>query len=113
MTREPASASGSGARRDLVAATTDLFLQPTGSPTQYEVIADAQIVSRITLSNSLRHHNKPWVWSINLAFSDGHDPVHGFEATRDVAIQAFARSWFGDNHRSPVARLRRVADSCR
>ena len=81
----------------MVAAMTDLFLQPTGSPTQYEVIADAQIVSRITLSNSLRHHNKPWVWSINLAFSDGHDPVHGFEATRDEAMHAFARSWFGEN----------------
>ena len=60
------------------ASGPDLFLQPTGSPTQYEVIADAQIVSRITLSNSLRHHNKPWVWSINLAFSDGHDPVSCF-----------------------------------
>ena len=30
---------------------TDLLLQPTGSPTQYEVIADAQIVGRITLSS--------------------------------------------------------------
>ena len=73
------------------------FLQPTGSPTQYEVIADAQIVGRITLSSSLRHHSKPWVWSIALAFSDGHDPVHGFEATRDEAMHAFARSWFGEN----------------
>ena len=41
---------------------TDLLLQPTGSPTQYEVIADAQIVGRITLSSSLRNHSEPWVW---------------------------------------------------
>jgi hypothetical protein len=27
------------------------------------------------------------VWSIDLAFSDGHDPVHGFEATREAAMQ--------------------------
>jgi hypothetical protein len=91
----------SGARRERIGRgdDTDLFLQPTGSPTQYEVIADAQIVGRITLSSSLRHHSKPWVWSIALAFSDGHDPVHGFEATRDEAMHAFARSWFGENQR--------------
>ena len=66
MTREPASASDlARCGRGLVAATTDLFLQPTGS--------------------------------IALAFSDGPDPVHGFEATRDEAMQAFARSWFGEN----------------
>ena len=48
MTREPASASDPARRgRGLVAAMTDLFLQPTGSPTQYEVIADAQIVGRV------------------------------------------------------------------
>jgi hypothetical protein len=41
---------------------TDLLLQPTGTPTQYEAITDAQIVGRITLSSSLRNHSKPWVW---------------------------------------------------
>ena len=41
---------------------TDLLLQPTGTPTQYEAITDAKIVGRITLSSSLRNHSKPWVW---------------------------------------------------
>jgi hypothetical protein len=40
---------------------------------------------------------KPWVWSIDLAFSHGRDPVHGFAATREAAMRAFARSWFGEN----------------
>jgi hypothetical protein len=39
---------------------TDLLLQPT-DPTQYEVIADAQIVGRITLSSSLRNHSESWI----------------------------------------------------
>jgi hypothetical protein len=67
VTRELANASDPvrGGRR-LVAAMTDLFLQPTGSPAQYEVIADAQVAGRITLSSSLRNYGKPWVWSINL-----------------------------------------------
>jgi hypothetical protein len=72
---------------------TDLLLQPTGNPTQYEVIADGQIVGRIALFSALRGHRRPWVWTIDLAFHEGHDPAHGFEATREAAIQAFARSW--------------------
>ena len=80
--------------RGLVAAMTDLLLQPTGSPTQYEVIADGQIVGRISLVSALR--NKPWVWSIDLPFSEGHEPVHVFEATREAAMHSFAKTWFRD-----------------
>ena len=32
----------------------------------------------------------PWMWTI--AFSD-REPAHGYEATRQAAMQAFARSW--------------------
>ena len=77
---------------------TDLLLQPTGNPSQYEVIEDEQIVGRISLFHALRDHRKPWVWSIDLAFSAGHERVHGFEATLEAAMQAFARSW----HEPPV-----------
>jgi hypothetical protein len=58
------------------------------------MIADAQIVGRITLFSALRDHPRPWVWTIDLALSDGRDPTHGFEATREGAMRAFARSWF-------------------
>ena len=74
-------------------AMTDLLLQPTGNPTRYEVIADGQIVGRIALLSSLRDHSRPWVWSIDLAFYKRHDRAHGFEATREAALQAFARCW--------------------
>jgi hypothetical protein len=60
----------------------------------HEVIADAQIVGRIALFSALRDHRKPWVWTIYLALSDGRDPTHGFEPTREAAMQAFGRSWF-------------------
>ena len=74
---------------------TDLLLKSiTGNPSQYEVIADEQIVGRIALYSALRDHRKPWVWSIDLAFSAGRERVHGFEATREAAMQAFAGSWF-------------------
>ena len=75
---------------------TDLLLQPTGNPSQYEVIADEQIVGRIALYSALRGHRKPWVWSIDLAFSAGRERVHGFEPTREAAMKAFAKAWEGE-----------------
>jgi hypothetical protein len=72
---------------------TDLLLQPTGNPTQYEVMADGQIVGRIALFSALRDHSRPWVWTIDLAFYQATDPAHGFASTRDAAMQAFARCW--------------------
>jgi hypothetical protein len=73
---------------------TDLLLQPTGNPSQYEVIADGQTIGRIALFSALRDHRRPWVWTIHPTFHEGHDPAHGFEATRDAALQAFTRCWF-------------------
>ena len=70
---------------------TDLLLRSTtGNPSQYEVIADEEIVGRIARYNALQ--SKPWVWSVDLAFQEGRHPTHGFEATREAAMQAFARS---------------------
>ena len=66
---------------------TNLLLQPTGS-TQYEVIADGQIVGRIALFSALQDRSKLWIWTIDLAFTDGRERTHGFEATRDAAMQA-------------------------
>ena len=74
---------------------TDLLLQTTENPSQYEVIKDGKIVGRISLFHALRDRKKPWIWSIDLAFSAGHERMHGFEETRYDALQAFARSWYG------------------
>ena len=38
---------------------TDLLLQPTGNPTQYEVIVGDQIVGRIALFRALRDDSRP------------------------------------------------------
>ena len=52
---------------------TDLLLQTTGNPSQYEVIKDGKIVGRIPLFRALRDQRKPWIWSIDLAFRAGHE----------------------------------------
>ena len=61
---------------------TDLLLQPTGNPSQYEVIADEQIVGRIALFSALRDRSKQ---------------THGFEASCEAAMEAFTRCWFREN----------------
>ena len=44
------------------------------------------------------------MWSIDLAFCEGRDQTHGFEATREAAMEAFTRCWFPENKReTPVA----------
>ena len=55
--------------------TTHLLRQPTGNPSQYEVIKDGQIVGRISLFRALPDERKPWIRSIDLAFRAGHEPV--------------------------------------
>jgi hypothetical protein len=57
----------------------------------YDVLAAGAVVGRI-----LRAHaapvGTPWMWT--LAYGDHEDrtPTHGYEATRQAAMQAFARS---------------------
>ena len=65
---------------------TDLLLQPTGTPHPVRSDRGRENRGRIALSCAPRNRSKPWVWSIDLAFSPGHDPVHGFAATQEAAI---------------------------
>ena len=74
--------------RGFVEAMTDLLLQPTGDPDDYEVVVEGQVVGRIVLLAGA------WSWAIDTAFRPGRHPVYGFEPTRSAATQAFARSWF-------------------
>jgi hypothetical protein len=73
---------------------TDLFLQPApAGKNEYEVIAGGgQIVGRIALFNSALAAT-PWMWLINFAFHEDREVTNGYEATRDAAMQAFARCW--------------------
>ena len=74
---------------------TDLLLQPSGA-NEYEVIDGDWIVGHIVLLSAAMTRTL-WMWSLDHAFHKGRDPTHGFAATREAAMQAFARSWFGEN----------------
>ena len=56
----------------------------------YDVVADGVMVGRIFLSPTAPKH-RPWMWT-----SDeykGRPPLFGYEATREAAMAAFAKSW--------------------
>ena len=77
-----------------------LFPARSGTPNEYEVIANAEIIGRIEL---LGGRNKPWFWSISLPFrGDRRHPWHGFEATREAAMEAIARSWNANRTELPL-----------
>jgi hypothetical protein len=57
----------------------------------FDVIADGVVVGRIFGANAAPL-GTPWMWT--LAFGN-HDrtPIHGYEATHEAAMVAFAKSW--------------------
>ena len=72
---------------------TDLLLQPmlARGPNDYDVIADDWIVGRIVLSDA-SPAERPWLWSLDHEFYQGREQTHGYEATREAAMQALARA---------------------
>ena len=49
----------------------------------------------------MRH--KPWFWLIRLPFhGDRRNPWHGSEATREKAMEVFARSWHANRKKLPL-----------
>jgi hypothetical protein len=75
---------------------SDLLLRAAGPRSQvYDVIADGQVVGRIMLSNAAPVAT-PWVWTLAYGQHEDRTPIHGQEATREAAMQAFAKSWHRD-----------------
>jgi hypothetical protein len=60
----------------------------------YDVIGkDGEIIGRIF--KAARFPNgMPWHWS--LIQQKHHAPLYGYAPTRETAMNAFARSWYGD-----------------
>jgi hypothetical protein len=55
----------------------------------YDVLFDSVLVGRIVLSPFARN-DRQWMWSLD---HRDRTPTHGYEPTREAAMQAFAKSW--------------------
>jgi hypothetical protein len=64
---------------------------PRRSDDDYDVLADGEVVGRIfkVLAAPV---GSPWMWTLMVGYED-RTPTHGYAATREAAMSAFAKSW--------------------
>jgi hypothetical protein len=57
----------------------------------YEVLAEGVVVGRIF---KVRLGGRtPWMWTLVVGHHEDRTPTHGYEATREAAMAAFAKNW--------------------
>ena len=68
--------------------------RPSGewSDDDYDVLADGVVVGRI-MKAAASPEGLPWMWTLAFGYHEDRTPTHGYEATREVAMAAFAKSW--------------------
>ena len=58
----------------------------------YDVLADGVAVGRI-MKVRAAPVGTPWMWTLAFGHHEDRSPTHGYEATREAAMAAFAKSW--------------------
>jgi len=61
------------------------------SDDDYDVVADGVVVGRIMKANAAPV-GSPWLWTYGFDPLERR-PIHGYAATREAALTAFAKSW--------------------
>jgi hypothetical protein len=62
------------------------------SDDDYDVLADGVVVGRIKKA-AAAPEGTPWLWTLAFGQHEDRTPTHGYEATREDAMAAFAKSW--------------------
>jgi len=58
----------------------------------YDVLAESAVVGRI-FKAAASPVGTPWMWTLAFGHHKDRTPTHGYEATREDAMAAFAKSW--------------------
>jgi hypothetical protein len=58
----------------------------------FDVLADGVVVGRI-IKAAAAPVGMPWMWTLAFGHHEDCTPTHGYEATREAAMAAFAQSW--------------------
>jgi hypothetical protein len=62
------------------------------SADDYDVLADSVVVGRI-MRAIVAPVGSPWFWTLTYGYHHDRRPTHGYAATREDAMAAFAKSW--------------------
>ena len=84
----------------MIATTSSLILKRAAASRtsgewredDYDVVADGIVVGRI-MKAAAAPDGTPWLWSLAYGQHEDRTPTHGYEATREAAMAAFAKSW--------------------
>jgi hypothetical protein len=73
---------------------TELLLKRSGRRLEghYDFIAGTSVIGRIMLFPTAPTE-RPGVWTVAPGYEKGRTQTHGYEATKEAALEAFARSW--------------------
>jgi hypothetical protein len=58
----------------------------------FDVLAGTLVVGRIFKANAAPI-GSPWMWTLAFGHHEDRTPTHGYAATREAAMRAFAKSW--------------------
>ena len=58
----------------------------------FDVLAEGVVVGRI-FKTAAAPVGTPWMWTLAFGNHEDRTPPHGYEATREAAMAAFAKSW--------------------
>jgi hypothetical protein len=61
----------------------------------YDVMSNGQVVGHVRLSDAAPAAAS-WVWAVAFDRREKRKATHGYEATREAAMQAFAKAWQGE-----------------
>jgi hypothetical protein len=62
------------------------------SDEDYDVVANGEVIGRIFKANAAPV-GSPWMWTFIFPHHEGRTRTHGYEASREAAMAAFAKSW--------------------
>ena len=62
------------------------------SEDEYDVLAKGIVVGRI-MRAIVAPVGSPWFWTLAYGYHRDRKPTHGYVATREAAMAAFAKSW--------------------
>jgi hypothetical protein len=68
--------------------------RPSGewSEDDYDVLENGAVVGRIFKVHAAPV-GTPWMWTLAFGHDEDRTPMHGYAATREDAMAAFAKSW--------------------
>src|SRR5262249_26739871 len=78
------------------------------SEDDYDVLCEGAVVGRI-MKAAAAPVGQPWLWTLAYDHHEDRTPTYGYEATREAAMAAFAKSWPREQSASQLCgRLLRV-----